>query len=100
MAIVGKGSACGTFGELLQGVLPTHRNFLVTCPIEIYSSAWYIHHPTASLQVTPSHKNKALKMVKLICEHLHYASTGHIIISSSIPEGKGLASSSADLVAA
>lgn len=95
---------CGTFGELLQGQLPIgslsrESHFLVTMPIAVFARAHF--KPVAgtlSVTVYPPHKVKA----KRLAENLVIAlgvSGGTLLLQSELPEGKGLASSSADLVA-
>lgn len=97
---VGIGIAAGTFGELLQGVLPSNRNFLVTLPINKYSYAkFYPNNITNELQVFPAHKKKAERLAKIILKYFNFPIQGVLHIESEIPEGKGMASSSADLVA-
>ncbi|MGG4266728.1 kinase [Peribacillus simplex] len=97
----GHGSAFGTFGELLQGVLiDKNRDFLVTLPISIYSHATYICEPRANtVTVFPSCKQKSKKLVTNILKHYGLPTGGHLEIQSNLPVGKGFASSSADLVA-
>lgn len=97
---IGFGRAFGTFGELLQGVLPSNQNFLVTFPINKFSRATFIRKENHSLQVFPSNKVKTLKLAELLLNHYDLPLEGLLYIDSDIPEGKGLASSSADLVAA
>ncbi|AJD43854.1 propanediol utilization/coumermycin biosynthesis PduX-related protein (plasmid) [Rhizobium gallicum bv. gallicum R602sp] len=100
----GDGLCCGTFGELLQGQLPIGSfpgdpNFLVTMPIALFARAHFMPiEGTQSVSVYPSHKLKA----KRLAENLVLAlgvSGGTLLLQSELPEGKGLASSSADLVA-
>ncbi|ESY46366.1 MULTISPECIES: hypothetical protein [unclassified Mesorhizobium] len=95
---------CGTFGELLQGQLPLGSvprdlHFLVTMPIALFARAHFVPIVgTQSVTVYPSHKVKA----KRLAENLVIAlgvSGGILLLESELPEGKGLASSSADLVA-
>jgi uncharacterized protein involved in propanediol utilization len=97
----GVGVANGTFGELLQGALRNNDDhFLVTLPIQKFSIARFT--PDASIKrltVTPAHKTKSLKLVRRLLQHYGHAIGGHLVIESELPEGKGLASSSADLVA-
>ncbi len=96
---IGKGKTCATFGELLQGVLPSDRNFLVTFPIQKYSSAYFEYLEDMPLTVYPSHKKKSLKIAQLILEHFNITPRGTLTIQTGVPEGKGMASSSSDLVA-
>ncbi|MER8862070.1 hypothetical protein NKI09_31370 [Mesorhizobium sp. M0757] len=95
---------CGTFGELLQGQLPVGSvprdpNFLITMPIALFARAHFI--PIAGTQcvtVSPSHKVKAKRLAENLVIALG-ASGGILLLQSELPEGKGMASSSADLVA-
>ncbi|PTM58830.1 kinase [Desmospora activa] len=98
----GKGKAFGTFGELLQGVDGENGlDFLVTFPIQTHSYAtFYFDSEMDSLQVNPSHKKKSFQLISQILMDHGYPPVGRLEIFSEMPEGKGLASSSADLVAA
>ncbi|OYD09612.1 GHMP family kinase ATP-binding protein [Paludifilum halophilum] len=97
----GKGKTFGTFGELLQGVGDKNGlDFLVTFPIQMYSYAtFYFDSKMNSLKVNPSHKKKSLQFISQILIDHGYPPVGRLEIFSEMPEGKGLASSSADLVA-
>ncbi|MFG2648358.1 kinase [Streptomyces sp. NPDC048436] len=101
----GVGTAFGTFGELLQGVLPEEDgDFLVTLPVARWTMATYRHDPRSrEVQVHPAGKTKALQLArtigKLAARKTGAATGGTLHVNSVIPEGKGLASSSADLVA-
>ncbi|MEU2432600.1 kinase [Streptomyces sp. NPDC007861] len=97
----GVGTAFGTFGELLQGVLPEENgDFLVTLPVARWTMAAFRQDPgLTELLVRPAHKSKALRLARMITEEAGLPVTGLLTVSSVIPEGKGLASSSADLVA-
>ncbi|MGZ4105863.1 MAG: GHMP family kinase ATP-binding protein [Tumebacillaceae bacterium] len=98
---VGNGVAFGTFGELLQGVeADTDLDFLVTFPIAKFSRATFtLNSESTMIQVIPAHKKKARKLAELILAQYELTAGGTLEISSDIPTGKGLASSSADLVA-
>jgi uncharacterized protein involved in propanediol utilization len=97
----GVSSAFGTFGELLQGALPEEDgDFLVTLPIARWSVATFRGSgPSDDVRVHPPHKHKALRLVHLIMADAGWLAGGELTIDSGLPEGKGLASSSADLVA-
>ncbi|MFK4068187.1 hypothetical protein [Streptomyces sp. NPDC029674] len=101
----GVGTAFGTFGELLQGVLPEEDgDFLVTLPVARWTMATFSQgSDSGELEVWPPHKTKALRLARMIAEYAPRRrgapSGGVLTVSSVIPEGKGLASSSADLVA-
>src|SRR5579871_5667863 len=97
---VGIGKAFGTFGELLQGVLPTERHFLVTLPIQLHSNVeWVTGKQWMELTVTPHHKHKSLALARQLLSYWQLPLQGRLVLHSNIPEGKGMASSSADLVA-
>jgi uncharacterized protein involved in propanediol utilization len=94
------GRAFGTFGELLQGGLTDGRDFLVTLPINAWSWATLclceVHD---RLTVSPPHKTKSLALVRRVLDQAGHSGGAHLELTSELPEGKGLASSSADLVA-
>jgi uncharacterized protein involved in propanediol utilization len=103
---VGVGTAHGTFGELLQGALPGpggaggEGRFLVTLPVARWSTARFeALEPGTGLSVTPARKTKAAALAVALLAELGHGPDGALVLHSSIPEGKGLASSSADLVA-
>lgn len=95
----GTGCSFGTFGELLQGVDTKGRDFLVTLPINRFSNAKFTYYPSLGIMVSPSNKQKSKELAALILRHYGYEPGGILEINSNIPVGKGLASSSADLVA-
>ena len=96
---VGFGKANGAFGELLQGILPDKKQFMVTFPVNLFSHVTF--SPKNDLNITsfPKHKIKSITLAKNIINYFGAKVGGELIINSEIPEGKGLASSSADLVA-
>ena len=97
---VGAASAFGTFGELLQGVLPDGDvDFLVTFPIARRSCAWFRLEPDRPLRVFPSHNGKSLRLARMMLDSCGVRAGGTIVLDNDLPVGKGLASSSADLVA-
>lgn len=95
----GTAEANGTFGELLQGALPGGVDFLVTLPITRCSRAWFRFDPDGPLRVFPSHKLKSLRLARAMLEVHGTGTGGTLVIDCDLPIGKGLASSSADLVA-
>jgi uncharacterized protein involved in propanediol utilization len=99
--VTGVSTSFGTFGELLQGALPQRDgDFLVTLPIARWAVATFRGDPgSRELRVHPEHKQKALRLVTMIMESVREPIGGLLTIDSGLPEGKGLASSSADLVA-
>jgi uncharacterized protein involved in propanediol utilization len=97
----GIGRCFGTFGELLQGVLPSQeREFLVTLPIARYSTARFTALPgSREIYAYPRHKEKSRRLAEKLMHHLDLNSGGYLCIQSELPPGKGCASSSADMVA-
>lgn len=98
---VGVGASFGSFGELLQGVLPDgDQHFLVTLPIASWSTATFQYSLCQSeVEVRPPHKRKSVQLARRLLDRFGASGGGFLEIVSDIPEGKGLASSSADLVA-
>ncbi len=87
--------APGSCGELLQGRV-NHADVLVTCPINRFSTA------VASVPPQPQQKQlpqKAQTAVNLTLHYLQKQPHFSLQLSSSLPEGKGMASSSADIAA-
>lgn len=99
----GVSTAFGTFGELLQGVLPEREgDFLVTFPIARWSVVTFraaAESEAESVVVRPIHKRKSQQLAAMILEDAGVPVGGLLTVQSGIAEGKGLASSSADLVA-
>lgn len=98
---VGYGSAFGTFGELLQGVLPDEdRDFLVTLPIKRFTHAVFTPAPTlTNVLVLPAHKQKSRTLAEMILTQFELPRGGMLTLDTDLSEGKGFASSSCDLVA-
>ncbi|MFY1577251.1 kinase [Verrucosispora sp. WMMD703] len=99
--VTGFGTANGTFGELLQGVLPEdERHFLVTLPIAGWAHAAFHYLPDRpEVEVRPAHKTKARRLAMRLLRTYGISGGGVVELGGALPEGKGLASSSADLVA-
>lgn len=97
----GIGVANGTFGELLQGSLATDDDhFLVTLPVNRFSRAVFTPDSRSNeVTVTPEHKYKSRALIEKLLDQYRIECGGHLYVSSELPEGKGMASSSADLVA-
>ncbi len=90
-----------SFGELLQGVLPEGDvDFLVTLPIQKYSVSCFVpDFDRTSIVTHPSDKTKAAALARVILRHYGQEIGGTLHIDCGIPCGKGLSSSSADLLA-
>jgi uncharacterized protein involved in propanediol utilization len=97
----GFGWAKGTFGELLQGVLiENDMDFLVTLPITKGTAATFQPVPGSQrISVHPPHKRKASRLAGLMMTALSLPCGGYLWLETELAEGKGFASSSADLVA-
>ncbi|WP_433338043.1 hypothetical protein [Spirillospora sp. CA-294931] len=94
------GASFGTFGEVIQGVLPPDgRDFLVTLPIARMSVATFRPVSTGTMTVVPSFKTKSRLLAQKIVDRFGADGGGILTIDSEIPIGKGMASSSSDLVA-
>lgn len=99
--LTGVGVSFGTFGELMQGALPGEdSDFLVTLPIARWSTAEVTLVPgDGPLLVDPPDRRKALRLAELVLAHFGVRAGGRLTVASELPVGKGMASSSADLVA-
>ncbi|MHB1652033.1 MAG: GHMP family kinase ATP-binding protein [Desulfitobacteriaceae bacterium] len=87
----------GTCGEWVQGAkfgVP----FLVDCPIDRYSEA--IVEITAPGWEIPSGKEKVGRALTLLCSENGIPQEGKVSFVTELPIGKGMASSTADIVAA
>lgn len=90
-------SAPGSCGELIQGTLEG-QNFLVSCPINMYSNIIVTKLQENSRSASLETKGQlalyhTLKYLKI--SDFHYS----LSIYSQLPKGKGMASSSADISA-
>lgn len=97
----GLGVSFGTFGELLQGALAgPDEDFLVTLPIARRATARVALSPGADrLRVEPAGKLKALRVARSVLARHGVRDGGTLSLTGDLPEGKGMSSSSADLVA-
>ena len=100
----------GVCGELVQGMLDDDY-FLVTCPIDYFSRVQVdlfspkspgVHPPVIGRRVIgPEDSPKAVAVVAATLAHLGREElSARLAISNPIPRGKGMGSSSADVVAA
>ncbi|EEK69850.1 MULTISPECIES: GHMP family kinase ATP-binding protein [Bacillus cereus group] len=97
---IGTGTSFGTFGELLQGVQADNNlDFLVTLPIKRYSRVEFAPDLSEELKVIPEFKQKSALLAVRLLKYFNLPLGGTLTIKSDLPTGKGLASSSADLVA-
>lgn len=95
---LGAGRCWGTFGELAQGMIQ-QEHFLVTFPIRWHSNATFrVDHRLKEVEHAEGCA-KAAQAANLLIRHLGLPG-GRLSIEREIPIGKGMASSSADIVAA
>jgi L-threonine kinase len=96
----GEGVANGTLGELVQGQTVAGEDFLVTFPVAFWSKARAVINDSG-IVIGPRDKSKARRMASLVLQRLGLASAGAVLeVQCGVPEGKGCASSTADVVAA
>ncbi|GAB3225875.1 kinase [Glycomyces halotolerans] len=94
----------GTFGELLQGYVgerETWRHFLVTAPVtEKWARARVEFGRGGEPTVDPPDRTLALRMLAALCDRAGLDAAGaRLTIESTIPVGRGMASSTADVMA-
>jgi len=101
----GYGEAIGHHGELIQGVFEgpegnLHRG-LVSLPCRhLKSRAKFWLHGEAGVSVTPGHCEKSKRAAELVLQTFGGGRTGgHLVIVSNIPIGRGMGSSTADVLA-
>lgn len=92
--------APGTCGELMQGAIDD-QDFLVNCPINLFSYAKLQPIENSGLQLTNVNRYTKIRDTILLAAEEYLIKINHqISINSDIPRGKGMASSSADISAA
>lgn len=97
--MIGIAKAPATCGELVQGTI-NGINFLVTCPVNIYSTVTVEINDTGYVHMTPN-LPKAKEAVFKTLKYYGMDSKGaDVIVNSNIPIGKGMASSTADISSA
>lgn len=102
VARTGAARVPGTCGELVQGQLAGGVDFLITLPVDLWSEVRVrLDGDSARIRVTPTHKVKTKVAVRRALDALNLPGAGAWVdVTSSLPEGKGMASSTADVVAA
>lgn len=85
----------GACGELIQGQIDG-QNFLVTCPIERYSIATAWPKTTTQTHELPYKAQQAVAVTK---GYLRIVRDIDVVLYSELKDGKGMASSSADISA-
>ncbi len=94
----------GSCGELVQGAI-AGVDIHVTCPIDRWGSAHFRPasrplHVRAFLGALPRHPKVRLALGRYLNESGVAALPGRLELSSALPRGKGMGSSTADIVAA
>lgn len=101
----GRGEAIGHHGELLQGVFEDKgarlRRGLVSLPCPyLTSKAEFRAAREESVSVVPRRCEKARRAAELTLQRFAQAGTGgHLTVESNIPVGRGMGSSTADVLA-
>lgn len=101
--LLARGQSPGTCGELAQGVLPDGTAFVVTCPIDRGTTVEVSLSPASSLEIVgvPAGRERLAQALRRTAELLelspHRVTVSH---ATELPVGKGMASSTADIVAA
>lgn len=90
--------APGTCGELLQGKL-NGTNFLVTCPVDLYSEVT-VRLNMLGVVAVDENLPKVRTAVERTLQFLGKTELGaDVVVASNVPCGKGMASSTADIAA-
>lgn len=99
--LIGYGKSYASFGEIVQGRLSSGEDFLVTLPVDMWSTCELEceHIDGSSLVVAKLSKSKlvAEQMLKVLEMDTGYRV--NIDFTRNIPIGKGLSSSTADMLA-
>jgi L-threonine kinase len=102
MTAVGQARAPGTCGELVQGQFRDGTDFLVTLPVDVWSTVRVEITPEPHpVSVHPATRTKTQQATRLALDVLGHPDAGaRVSVTSDLPVGKGMASSTADIVAA
>ena len=101
-SLIGYGKSFSSFGEIVQGRLTNGEDFLVTLPIDLWSTCELICKPIKGPLVIECDFEKSRSLLYNIVEELGIKDCLHIecVFTRNIPIGKGLSSSTADMLAA
>jgi uncharacterized protein involved in propanediol utilization len=99
---VGYGKSFASFGEIVQGRTSDDEDFLVTLPVDLWSTCELTCTRIRGPLVIECDLPKSRATVEHVLERLGLVSGYHIDIkfTRNIPVGKGLSSSTADMLAA
>jgi uncharacterized protein involved in propanediol utilization len=99
--LIGYGKSYASFGEIVQGRLSSGEDFLVTIPVDMWSTCELICEPFDGPSFVEAKLSKskvvAEQMLKVLNMEVGYKLT--IDFTRNIPVGKGLSSSTADMLA-
>lgn len=97
---IGYGKSFGSFGEILQGSSSNHSDFLITLPIDLWSISSITSIKRNGPLVINCQYNKSKKLAFKILNHINIYDGYELNISfnRNIPIGKGLSSSTADMI--
>ncbi|PID44589.1 MAG: hypothetical protein CSB47_10935 [Proteobacteria bacterium] len=101
LPLSGRGRSFASFGEIVQGRLSTGEDFLVTLPIELWSKCRLSVQPRNSQHQIITPWPKARQLAELLLDKLASQESLSVTLEfdRNIPVGKGLSSSTADLLA-
>lgn len=99
--LIGYGKSYASFGEIVQGRLSNGEDFLVTIPVDMWSTCELVCVPYDGPSFVEAKLSKsklvAEQMLKVLNMEVGYKLT--IDFTRNIPIGKGLSSSTADMLA-
>ncbi|CAA7601913.1 Ribosomal protein S5 domain 2-type fold [Acididesulfobacillus acetoxydans] len=99
MALTAWARCPGTCGEWVQGA-QSGVPFLVDCPIDRYAEAVVEMGKDDGIWLVPREKEKVRKALLLMREERSFSGGGILRFRRELPTGKGMASSTADIVSA
>ena len=99
--LTGRGKAFGSFGEIVQGRLSSDDDFLVTLPINVWNACRINCAPANGPRRLTCRLEKSRALAKLLLADLDvtYGYDIRIEFERNLPVGKGLSSSTADMLA-
>ncbi len=99
---IGYGKSFASFGEIVQGRTSDNEDFLVTLPVDLWSTCELTCTPIRGPLIIECDLPKSRATVEQVLERLGLDTGYHIGIrfTRNIPIGKGLSSSTADMLAA
>jgi len=99
--LIGYGKSFASFGEIVQGRLSNGEDFLVTLPIDMWSTCKLVCEPINGPSFVDAKFPKSRAVAEHMLEVLGMSSgvSTRIDFTRNIPIGKGLSSSTADMLA-